>query len=94
MTAPIPTSPVYAQINFVGNQTQTMVSPGVTPEMLLAGIAFLAAQLVVRTNASAGNILPPAVVLDGVLQRLREITPQCMATVREIPAPQEPGKAS
>jgi hypothetical protein len=92
-TAPIPSSPLYAQINFVGSNVQTAVVAGVTNEMLLLGIASLAAQLVVRTNMSTGNILPPQAVLEGVLQRLREITPQCMSTVRQEQVPQEPGKA-
>lgn len=83
--SPVPASPVYAQINFVGNQISTTTSPGVSNEMLLIGVTHLVAQLVVRINASSGNILPNKCVLTGLLQKIKEITPQMIQNVNVRP---------
>jgi hypothetical protein len=82
---PVPSSPVYAQINFVGNQVSTVTSPGVTNEMLLVGIVHLMAQLVVRVNASSGNVLPNKCILSGLVQKVEESTPQVIPNVNIRP---------
>lgn len=84
---PVPNSPVYVQVNFVGQQQESTVSAGVTNEMLLLGISSLVAQLVVRTNAAAGNIIPPQHLLNGMLQKIAEISPAMMQTVRQMDPP-------
>ena len=78
---PIPSSPAYSQINFVGNQVSTVTSPGVTNEMLLVGITHLMAQLVVRVNASSGGIMPNSHILAGLIQKVQETTPQIIPQV-------------
>ena len=90
---PTPASPVYAQINFVGQQVTTSVSPGVGNDMLLVGIAHLTAQLAVRINGDARGVIPINLILDGITQKIREIAPHIVPAVQPMAVPQEPGRA-
>lgn len=84
-SAPIPASPAYAQINFVGDQVSTTTSPGVSNEMLLVGICHLMAQMVVRVDASNGGVLPSKHILAGLLQKIEEVTPKIIPNVNVRP---------
>lgn len=79
--APVPDSPVFAQINYVGQQVSTTVSPGVSNEMLMVGIVHLVAQLTVRTNAACCGLLPLPNIIGGLLQKIGENTPQIIPLV-------------
>ena len=89
----IPDSPVYAHVSYVQDRTETTVAPGVTNEQLLLGISSLVAQLAVRVNATNGGVLPMDLIFNGLTQKVREIAPQLVHTVRQMTSPQEPGKA-
>lgn len=79
---PTPDSPAYVQVTFIGQGARSIVTGDVTDEMLALATAHLTAQLVARLHVRTSGILPINHLIDGILVKVKEMTPMVLPTVR------------